>query len=292
MVTIRRRTHNAIGPARAAILLRDERLFLDHFSRSWRARWDGSTLAWDGNSLGVPLRSSSASMGIVDDGIELRVSFSGARAAKALLIRSEITDHLDAALRERFGRPAAPKPHKVFCIGFQHTGVTSITDALRSLGYFALHGAPWLLPEIQSGRRRFGLIDEYDAFADNPFPTIFESLDREHPGSKFVLTVRDVDAWLESVRFLVEDWVPGFAMERYVYGVDGFDEATYRERYLRHIDSVERHFRGRPDSLVVLDTTTGDPWPALCDFLGEPVPDIADPGSGRSSRSSEPTLAS
>lgn len=280
--TVVRSMPNAIGAERAAIALRDEARLLDHFARGERARWRDHELRWDGNSLGVSLRTSSASMRIDGDRIELAVSFRGARSVKARVMRPVIERELDAALHARFGRPCTPKPHKVFCVGFQRTGTTSMIEALRSLGYFGIHNAPWLLTDVQVGRDRFDLVDEYDAVADNPFPMVFRELDEAHPGSKFILTVRDVDAWLASARYLVEEWAPGFAMERFIYGVDGFDADVYRQRYLRHIDEVIDHFAGRPDSLLVVDVTQGDPWPAICRFLGEDLPRPPFPRAGRS----------
>ncbi len=281
--TLVRSIPNAIGPERAAVLLRDEARLLDHFARSERAEWRDGELRWDGNSLGVPLRSSSASFRIVDDRVELAMSFRGARGLRSRSVRPVIERELDAALHARFGVRCTPKPHKVFCIGFQRTGTTSMIAALRSLGYFGIHNAPWLLTDVQVGRSHFDLVDEYDAVADNPFPLVFGDLDRSYPDSKFILTVRDVDAWLASVRYLVEEWAPGFAMERYIYGVDGFDADVYRERYLRHIEDVFDHFAGRPDSLLVVDVTQGDPWPAICRFLGEEMPRPPFPRAGRSS---------
>lgn len=283
---VRRWALNTLGPERAATVLRDEQRLLDHFARGPRASWDGRELRWDGNSLGLPLRTSSGVIGIDGDRVMIEVAFDGLRAAKAQWRRARIGQLLDDALAERFGLPCTQKPNKVFCIGFQRTGTTSMIEALRILGYFGIHDAPWLLDDVIAGRTRFDLVDEYDAFGDNPFPLIFDRLDRSHPGSKFILTVRDVERWLESVEFLVTEWAPGFPMERHIYGVDGFDRDRYRERYERHVAEVERHFAGRDDSLLVVDVTAGDPWPAICRFLGEPVPPVPFPRGGRSARAS------
>lgn len=275
-----------LGAQRAAILLRDEGRLLDHFARTSRTSFDGEVLEWDGNSLGLPLRTSHATFRLLGDRVELSVEFAGLRAARALQLKDDIVRILDDALAERFGRPCGDKDRQVFCIGFQRTGTTSLSEALRMLGYFSLHDAPWLLPDLRDGVRPIPLLDEYDAFTDNPFPLMYEELDRDRPGSKFVLTVRDVDSWLHSVSFLVEEWAPGFEMESFIYGVDHFDRDVYRQRYVEHNEAVIRHFAGRPDALLVIDVTRGDPWPALCEFLGEPIPRGEFPRSGRSAAAS------
>ncbi len=78
------------------------------------------------------------------------------------------------------------------------------------------------------------LAAEYDAFQDNPWPLVYRRMDALYPGSKFILTVRDPDRWLESsVRDFGERDSP---MRQLIYGVGHpkGNEALYRERMLRH----------------------------------------------------------
>src|SRR5262249_40484301 len=84
---------------------------------------------------------------------------------------------------------------KVFCIGFQKTGTTSMEKALRHFGYrvMGVFGDDMTLDEV---RRTYvdtalKLAGEYDAVQDLPFPLVFRELDQAYPGSKFILTVRD-----------------------------------------------------------------------------------------------------
>ena len=166
-------------------------------------------------------------------------------------------------------------PRKVFGIGFHKTGTTSLGAALTRLGH-RVTGPNWVeLPDIAD--RALALATElshrFDAFQDNPWPLLYREMDALHPGSKFVLTVRDPDRWLASaVRHFGARDTP---MREWIYGVGhpAGNEDVYRARYVAHNFEVQRYFAGRPNDLLVMDLSAGDGWPELCAFLGcEVVP--------------------
>jgi len=165
---------------------------------------------------------------------------------------------------------------KVFGIGFHKTGTSSLGRALAMMGYrvtgpnFVRH------PEVQ----RFGaawaqeIIPRYDAFQDNPWPLLFREVDQAWPGSRFILTLRDETAWLNSaVRYFGTGDTP---MRRWIYGEDAGspvnNEAVYLERYRQHIREVRAYFRGRPDDLLEFDIIAGQGWGRLGAFLGRATP--------------------
>ena len=90
---------------------------------------------------------------------------------------------------EPSGHPDLPK---VFCIGFHKTGTTSLKMALKILGYRVT--GPNGRHDKNIGRNVEALarriVPKFDAFQDNPWPIIYRFLDKEYPGSKFILTVR------------------------------------------------------------------------------------------------------
>ena len=141
------------------------------------------------------------------------------------------------------------KKQKVFGIGFQKTGTTSLENALSILGYrvcgpFGLHSkdiANMALSEALEMAKNF------DAFQDNPWPMLFSELDNAYPGSKFVLTIRDHDKWFESVeKHFGTESTP---MREWIYGFGSpiGNRAAYINRYNQHNNAVFEYFSKRPD---------------------------------------------
>lgn len=187
---------------------------------------------------------------------------------------------------------------KIFCIGRNKTGTTSLEQALKNLGY--------QLGDQTSGERLFrdwirrdfrrivDLCTTADAFQDIPFslPYTYQALDQAFPGSRFVLSVRDsADEWYESmVRFhtqivgkgrtpTADDLrefkycYPGFLWEvqQHVFRVkegQEYDRAVCTENYERHNEDVRRYFYYRPEALLVLNVADSDAMRCLCRFLG------------------------
>lgn len=175
--------------------------------------------------------------------------------------------------------PSARNAHgrrqgKVFGIGLSRTGTMSLHIALEKLGYGSIHYPPL--------DRLFEFTDKYDAASDIPVACRYKVLDRRYPGARFVLTVRDIDKWLESTR----TWYKGKNPKenwrrdehRILYGPCrargplpwGYD--MFRRAYERHVAGVNAHFAGREKDLLVLDITAGEGWEKLCAFLKRPVP--------------------
>ena len=93
---------------------------------------------------------------------------------------------------------------KVFGIGMPKTGTSSLHTALEILGIKSIHYPhdEKTVRELEAGNYRLSLLDEYDALCDVPIPAIFAQLDECWPDSKFILTVRDQEEWLDSC----ENW--------------------------------------------------------------------------------------
>ena len=183
-------------------------------------------------------------------------------------------------------------PSKVFGIGFHKTGTSSLGEAFRVLGYRVTG---------PNGVHRKGmdttmalsiaheLLPKFDAFQDNPWANLFREMDREVPGSRFVMTVRPDEAWLSSV---IGHFGPrSTPMREWIYG-PGLgsplgNEELYVERYRRHNREVLEHFADRPNDLLVMDITKGDGWELLCPFLGHDVVDAPFPHANPATRRSE-----
>ena len=94
---------------------------------------------------------------------------------------------------------------KVFCIGFQKTGTTSLADFLGSLGYEIAGYEPFrdlshrTVNKTQLADRALQVIQDYDGAQDTPWYVLYRELDEALPGSKFIHVVRDTDSWIKSV---------------------------------------------------------------------------------------------
>jgi len=197
--------------------------------------------------------------------------------------------------------------NKVFVIGRNKTGTTSIGRALAEMGYkmgsqskAELLMGSWL-------QREFKEIVNYcktaEAFQDAPFSHdyTFQVMDYAFPGSKFILTVRNNgEEWYESLirfhtkivgkeRLPTPDDLKAFMYrekgwiwrnQQAIYGIDEqslYDKDIYIQHYEMHNMRVKDYFRYRQDDLLVLNLADPDSMNDLCDFLGKPLPSTGMP---------------
>ncbi len=168
---------------------------------------------------------------------------------------------------------------KVFGIGFHKTATTSLARALTTLGYNVTGPNCVTDPNISRNALQiaYELAKKYDAFQDNPWPIIFKEMGQRYPESKFILTLRPTEKWINSqVAHFGRDTTP---MREWIYGVGcpQGNEDIYIERYEKHNAGVLDYFKDRPDDLLVLKITEGEGWEKLCPFLNKEIPDIAFP---------------
>lgn len=173
---------------------------------------------------------------------------------------------------------------KIFAIGLSKTGTTSLARALEILGYKTRD-------YIGVSRYRAGELSSVDldeinaneAFTDTPIPSFYRELDAAYPGSKFILTLRNRDAWLKSCKKQFNQKHSDKQSEANnllfmdLYGTAVFDEEKFSEGYDRFVDGVLQYFKDRPQDLLVLDIAAELGWEKLCAFLGKAVPDVPFP---------------
>jgi len=168
---------------------------------------------------------------------------------------------------------------KVFCIGFHKTGTSSIGLALEALGYRVtgpnfvndprIHRELWALARP--------LIDKYDGFQDNPWPILYRQIERAVPDAKFILTYRDPEDWLRSVRSFFGSHSTPMREIVYGYGSPEGNVDIYLDRYHTHYAEVCRHFSDQPERLLRINLFEGDGWPKICSFLDKQTPDVKFP---------------
>lgn len=197
-------------------------------------------------------------------------------------------------LDQRYFWSGRRKP-KIFVIGLNKTGTTSVHRALRREGIKLgdqLVGERLLSAYMKSD---FAPILRYcksaRAFQDVPFsfPDTYRHLYEAFSDAKFILTIRDSgEQWVDShVNFVVkrlgkvptlEDmkeatycwkgWM--YDVHRTVYGegVRFDDRQVKMECYHRHKRDVQEFFRDKPDRLLVLNLAQDRAFASFCEFLG------------------------
>ena len=187
---------------------------------------------------------------------------------------------------------------KVFCIGQNKTGTTSVEAVLKQLGYKMGNQEKAELLIHDWAKRDFSniikLCKSADAFQDIPFSNDFtyEILDYAFSGSKFILTVRNnKDEWFDSItrfhtKLIGKDRLPtaddlkafpyrykGWMWEnmQLKYGIDEttlYDYKTYTDQYEKYNQRVIEYFKYRPDDLLIINLADSDAMKNLYEFLG------------------------
>ena len=179
---------------------------------------------------------------------------------------------------------------KVFGLGLSKTGTQSLAAALNSLGVKTKHHPidRQTLQELKSGEYRLSILNRYDGLVDTPIPPYYAQLDEVYPGSKFILTIRDKNAWLSSAerhwrtvkayrgRNPDADRVREFVCA-VVYGSVDFNPDRFSYVYDTHERNVRQYFKDRPDDLLILNITGGEGWEKLCGFLELEIPQMPFP---------------
>ena len=178
---------------------------------------------------------------------------------------------------------------KIFGIGWAKTGTTTLGACFRIFGYNHQSQDLSLVPAIGRGdvSQAISVARGKDSFEDWPWIVLYQELDRAFPGSKFILTRRDSASWLKSYTNMLanqdEASVEMNEIRRILYGLP-FPNVTpdaLVARYEQHNLAVQTYFRGRAETLLVVDWSANDGWRELCSFLGRLVPSDPFPHANR-----------
>ncbi|QIE60633.1 sulfotransferase [Rasiella rasia] len=164
---------------------------------------------------------------------------------------------------------------KVFGIGFQKTGTTSLESALEALGYRVYGGDKNLMKYDDTQELKSYIAEtltQWDAVQDMPWPLFYKELYELFPDAKFILTKRESNAWIKSV-------VRHFGMVRIplhqkIYDVpkaEGYED-VYVKTYEAHNEAVISFFKEK-DNFLVMEIGKNFNYKVLCDFIGIPKPE-------------------
>lgn len=174
---------------------------------------------------------------------------------------------------------------KIFGLGLSKTGTSSLCEALRILGYRAVHNPTddESMLSLLSGSLTCRAIEENDAVCDIMFSRHFRELDRLFPHSVFILTERDREAWHASC---ARHWMGRSVslgklwneelVDFQVYGAAIYRRPIFDAAYEQHSRGVKEYF-SRSDRLLLLNICAGEGWQKLCRFLGVSIPGIPFP---------------
>ena len=189
---------------------------------------------------------------------------------------------------------------KIFVIGRNKTGTTSVGHALSTMGFKVgkQSKAERLIDDWK--QRKFKSIVKYcksaEAFQDVPFSLdyTYQVMDYEFPESKFILTVRNsAQEWYDSLtrfhtKIVGKDRLPTaddlkqfsyretgwlWRNQQSVYGIDEqslYNKEIYIQHYERHNKTVMDYFKYRENDLLVINLAAPDSMKALSNFLGVP----------------------
>ena len=190
---------------------------------------------------------------------------------------------------------------KVFCIGRNKTGTTSVKAAFHELGYIiGEQDVAEHLFEQCFLESNYEPIIKYcqsaEVFQDVPFSfyQIIPHLDRAFPNSKFILTIRDTpEQWYQSFvkyyskRSGVKDGVATYEdlkSSTYVsktfrakfitqaHGTpheDPFNKEILIEQYNEHIEYVKNYFKNRPNDLLIINIAQENAFKQFLAFIGK-----------------------
>lgn len=132
--------------------------------------------------------------------------------------------------------------NKIFCIGYNKTGTTTLETVLKLYGYSVPNQqdqtARLTKSMLEADYTDFSsFCERYDAFQDLPFSqaSTYVAADALFPNSKFILTERDSNQWFKSMLnfhakiFKISDFTKlteEDIIQRFVYLYPGFEHAN------------------------------------------------------------------
>lgn len=189
---------------------------------------------------------------------------------------------------------------KIFGIGQNKTGTTSLKVAMENLGYRVGRQRPAEEMIRLWKDRKFNAVISFcktaEFFQDVPFsqPFTYVALDQAFPKSKFILTIRDnPEQWYASLtNFHAKKWgkngrIPtkedllaaeyiykGWAWDFIQFTFNSPEEDPYNKKVLINVyemynKQVLEYFRYRKNDLLVINVSNPGAHKLLCEFLGK-----------------------
>ncbi len=187
--------------------------------------------------------------------------------------------------------------YKIFCIGTNKTGTTSLADTFKHLGYKVGNQREAELLANDCFCQNYKSIIEYcktaDFFQDTPFSktNIYEILEKDFPDAKFILSIRDSPLiWYNSllnyhnkifykgneitcdlvknITYVEKGWF--YNMMKNTYKTP--DEDLYNKDmlisfYENHNNNIINYFKDKPSKLLIINLSNKDDFNKMLEFL-------------------------
>lgn len=177
---------------------------------------------------------------------------------------------------------------KVFGIGLNKTGTTSLGRALDTLGFKEHIGCTRSLTKDWSEGNISSILmraEKYNNFEDWPWPLVYQDLYKNFNDAKFILTKRTT----------AEEWFDSLCKHSLKTGPTEYRKLIYghympHDFKKEHIDFYNNHNRSvieffehhDPSKLLVISFSEGDNWVKMCEFLNKKIPNSDFPILNRS----------
>lgn len=189
---------------------------------------------------------------------------------------------------------------KVFCIGKNKTGTTTIKSVFCDFGYVVGGQREAELLNKNYYKNDFKAIgrycEKYEAFQDVPFswPETYKYLDTYFPESKFILTVRDsAEVWYNSIvnfqtkkhgkgnlptvnvlknfEYVYKGWA--WENRKHVFGFtendNPYDKDKLISQYNTYNNEVREYFKNKPNQFIEINVSKKADYFKLCKFLNK-----------------------
>lgn len=168
---------------------------------------------------------------------------------------------------------------KIFFIGFNKTGTSSIAKSLELVGYKnVIHKGIWADWALTKNKKE---LDKYDVFTDSECPHLAH-LDELYPDAKFILNSRTLEGWvgsryklIESTKLLVTHFLTTYVrltfivrlLERFI--LNNSEKAILRWVEIRenYHAYAKEYFKDRPSDFLEIDIEDESTTQKLIDFL-------------------------
>jgi sulfotransferase family protein len=166
------------------------------------------------------------------------------------------------------------KKNKVFGIGLNKTGTTSLNIFLRNFDYFS----SWSTPPVEKCKllltndaALYKEAEKFDLHEDWPWPMVYKKIASQYPSSKFILTLRDSpEEWFNSLQNTSAKHGRS-QHKKLFYGTDDLgkmDKGPLIDFYLNHEADVITFFNEKgQDRLLIIKTSDKNKESKICAFL-------------------------